>query len=79
MRAALILSALLAVAILPDTVRVSASGNGTRYHAIRCAALAGGGVLVWRVSADSLGYVACKRCLLARPAKIKRTPREVSR
>ncbi len=62
---------------LPDTVRVATSGTGTRYHAIACAALRGGSTLVYRASADSLGYVPCKRCINPRAAKGKRAPRPV--
>lgn len=52
---------------LPDTVRVTE--HGARYHAITCPALHGApGELVRRSSADSAGFVVCRRCLAA-PAR----------
>lgn len=75
---ALILSALLAVAAMPDTVRVAASGHGTRFHLFTCSSLSAS-VLVYRAEAESLGYSRCLRCFPSRAAKSKRVPREVSK
>ena len=82
MKASLLLFALLTLAstagagAMPDTVRVAASGAGTRYHLFTCSSLSAS-TLVYRASAESLGYSRCLRCFPSRAAKIKRLPRVV--
>mgnify|MGYP003517304243 FL=1 len=68
--------ALLAAFALPDTCRIAASGNGTRYHLFTCSSLSAS-TLVYRASAESLGYSRCLRCFPSRAAKLKRLPRVV--
>ena len=68
--------ALLAALAMPDTVRTAASGKGTRYHLLTCSSLSAS-TLVYRASAESLGYSRCLRCFPSRAAKLKRLPRVV--
>ena len=68
--------ALLAAFARPDSVRVAASGAGTRYHLFTCSSLSAS-TLVYRASAESLGYSRCLRCFPSRAAKLKRLPRVV--
>ena len=58
----LFLCAALAVAFaLPDSVLITPTG--ARYHVSACPSIRGASALVFRASADSAGYTACRRCL----------------